>query len=144
MSPCPIAMSARLGTLRNVLRCSRRAQLSQSAFLRAFSCSGQSLRNATRPNALMLNAVQGAIYRNKPPLNSKAPFPFEGSPTRRTLPGSTYQPTCSTPRREGFICRKTTPYRLPDRLSSRASLYRPTSTTATTTPSSRQSKTLTR
>ncbi|KAG6033222.1 hypothetical protein E4U19_006787 [Claviceps sp. Clav32 group G5] len=66
MLPHPIAMSARLGTLRNVLRCSRRAQLPQSAFLRAFSCSGRHLSNQTPEKPKGSVSIRGVTYETNP------------------------------------------------------------------------------
>ncbi|KAG6050390.1 hypothetical protein E4U39_004211 [Claviceps sp. Clav50 group G5] len=59
-------MSARLGTLRNVLRCSRRAQLPQSAFLRAFSCSGRHLSNQTPEKPKGSVSIRGVTYETNP------------------------------------------------------------------------------
>ncbi|CCE30408.1 related to mitochondrial phenylalanyl-tRNA synthetase (MSF1) [Claviceps purpurea 20.1] len=59
-------MSARLGTLRNVLRCSRRAQLPQSSFLRAFSCSGRHLSKQTTKEPKGSVSIRGVTYETNP------------------------------------------------------------------------------
>ncbi|KAG6152895.1 hypothetical protein E4U37_003426 [Claviceps purpurea] len=59
-------MSARLGTLRNVLRCSRRAQLPQSSFLRAFSCSGRLLSKQTTKEPKGSVSIRGVTYETNP------------------------------------------------------------------------------